>query len=421
MFPIIVLILGLVAAYLCKRHGLTPIDGKYLLIFAGFEVLAFIISLTTGSKTNLLNSVTRPEYGQGPETRKLQVARNGQWEDIEIDISEKDIPEGITGELLSGAYEQILAELLGDNEDADHVWRDLVISDSYQNGSVTAVWSFEPEGYIQGDGSVEHEVEVLPADVTASVYLKCGDDSIQRDFPLRIVPVDATSDDGFRYYVRKSLHNADEAGGDEMNLPQEVEGIPVSWKEETEDTGRNISIFGLIVLFVLIVLGRSEEKRKKEDILHEKTRNYPDIVSGLSLYVGAGFSVKQAFERISESYEADLEKGRRSPQAGFEEICMLVRQIHGGKSELEAYEELGTRSGVPCYKKLSMLLCANLRKGNRELLDQLEAEEEAAFEDRKMRARVAGEEASTKLLIPMMGLLLVIMVVLVVPSFMNIM
>ena len=105
MFPIIVLILGLVAAYLCKRHGLIPIDGKYLLIFAGFEVLAFIISLTTGSKTNLLNSVTRPEDGQGPETRKLQVARNGQWEDIEIDISEKDIPEGITGKPLNPKVE----------------------------------------------------------------------------------------------------------------------------------------------------------------------------------------------------------------------------------------------------------------------------------------------------------------------------
>jgi hypothetical protein len=47
---------------------------------------------------------------------------------------------------------------------------------------------------------------------------------------------------------------------------------------------------------------------------------------------------------------------------------------------------------------------------------QLEREAQSAFEQRKMHAKVAGEEASTKLLIPMMGLLGIILVVLVIPA-----
>ena len=420
MFPALILVIGLVAAFLFKSHKVI-IDAKVILIFTVIELLAIIVSFTELSDSGSLDSVARPDYGEGDETRILQVGHDGQWEDIEIDISEKDMPSGVSGELLSEALEDIQAEYLGDNEGPSMVWRDLTIRDSYQEGRVSAVWSFEPEGYISSDGSMIREAEILPQDVTAGVYLKCGSDSIQQNFPIRVVPVDVSSEDGFRYYMADYLRRADESGGDEMTLPDEIEGVSVSWKEVPENTGRDLSVFGLVVLFAIVALGRSEEKRRISEAREQMVRDYPDIVSGLSLYVGAGFSVKQAFERISGSYESDIEHGRRQRQAGYEEINMLVRQIHGGKSELDAYEELGSRSGVSCYRKLSMLLCANLRKGNSELLDQLESEEESAFEERKMRARVAGEQASTKLLVPMMGLLFVIMAVLVVPSFMNIM
>ncbi len=67
-----------------------------------------------------------------------------------------------------------------------------------------------------------------------------------------------------------------------------------------------------------------------------------------------------------------------------------------------------------------MLLVQNLRKGSRELLDTLEKEEKYAFEMRKQSAVRAGEEASTKLLIPMAGMLFIVIVVLVVPAIMQI-
>ena len=61
----------------------------------------------------------------------------------------------------------------------------------------------------------------------------------------------------------------------------------------------------------------------------------------------------------------------------------------------------------------------SLKKGSRDLRDQLEQEERAAYDERRINAKVAGEEASLKLLLPMMGMLGVIFIVLMVPAFMQ--
>jgi hypothetical protein len=68
---------------------------------------------------------------------------------------------------------------------------------------------------------------------------------------------------------------------------------------------------------------------------------------------------------------------------------------------------------------LAALLVQNLRKGDQRLLATLEREAESAFEERKRNARVQGEEAATKLLIPMALMLLIVLVLLIVPACMS--
>ena len=44
-------------------------------------------------------------------------------------------------------------------------------------------------------------------------------------------------------------------------------------------------------------------------------------------------------------------------------------------------------------------------------------EAEEAYEERKKRARILGEEAGTKLLLPMLLMLVIVMAILMVPAF----
>ena len=71
------------------------------------------------------------------------------------------------------------------------------------------------------------------------------------------------------------------------------------------------------------------------------------------------------------------------------------------------------------YGKLGTLLSQNLQKGNAGITEALEAESKDAFEDRKADARRAGEEAGTKLLLPMGIMLLVVMMIVILPAFMS--
>ncbi|CBK75464.1 Bacterial type II secretion system protein F domain [Butyrivibrio fibrisolvens 16/4] len=130
-------------------------------------------------------------------------------------------------------------------------------------------------------------------------------------------------------------------------------------------------------------------------------------------------SFRKALERIVKRYSDGVNNGQEK-RPGFEEILKTYRKIVDGKGEIQALEELGKSSECKEYRKLSMLLVQNLKKGSKDLLESLEKEESAAFEMRKQRALRLGEEASTKLLIPLAGMLFLVIVVLIVPALMQV-
>lgn len=67
-----------------------------------------------------------------------------------------------------------------------------------------------------------------------------------------------------------------------------------------------------------------------------------------------------------------------------------------------------------------MMLSQNLRKGTRGLTELLEREAEDAFEQRKNLAKKAGEEAGTKLMIPLFLMLIIVFAIVIVPAFFSI-
>ena len=103
-------------------------------------------------------------------------------------------------------------------------------------------------------------------------------------------------------------------------------------------------------------------------------------------------------------------------RAAYEEIRTTCYEMDSGISEAEAYRRFGERCGQVKYKTLATLLIQNLQKGSRHLSDLLEKESVEAWEERKRKARVLGEAAATKLLLPMVLMLLVVMAVIMLPA-----
>ena len=142
-----------------------------------------------------------------------------------------------------------------------------------------------------------------------------------------------------------------------------------------------------------------DQVKKKKELLR---LGYPDLVHQLALYLVAGMTIRSAFGRL----------GKTNEYAAY-----ACREMQSGQSEAAAYENFGKRAGPREYVKLSTLLCQNLKKGSSALMERLEEEALTATESRIQSGRKLGEEAQTKLLIPMVTLLAVTMLMIMVPAF----
>lgn len=134
-------------------------------------------------------------------------------------------------------------------------------------------------------------------------------------------------------------------------------------------------------------------------------RDFPTIVSTLALLVNAGLIVREAWDKIGRSGEGVL----------YEEMRQATLKMENGTAEDEAYLEFAKRCGDEAVTKFAAALVQNLSKGNHELVLFLRQCSAERWTERKQAVRVKGEEASTKLMIPITIMMVGLMIMICVP------
>jgi Flp pilus assembly protein TadB len=218
--------------------------------------------------------------------------------------------------------------------------------------------------------------------------------------------------------IRESILRSDEesAADAEFPLPQEVENRRLFWEERPADAGLSILLFAGIVAVLAAAVMRSRLHEKVERRERQMLLDYPQIISKFVLYLGAGLSIRSTFTRLGEAYQKGREEGKEE-RGAYEEILRVCRELSSGVPETEAYARFGQRCRSRQYARLSTLLTQNLRKGNQELLSVMQQEAQASYEERRNMARKLGEEAETKLLLPMIMMLTITMLIIIIPAY----
>jgi len=132
-----------------------------------------------------------------------------------------------------------------------------------------------------------------------------------------------------------------------------------------------------------------------------------------AMLVGAGMTPRQAFERLGKVYK----ENSSAKNSLYEEILVTNRELENRIAERRVYESFGRRCGIRETEKLGSMLSRNLTKGTEGLKNALREEAKEAMEIEKERIRKQGETAGTKLLFPMLILLLIVMVIIMIPAF----
>lgn len=137
--------------------------------------------------------------------------------------------------------------------------------------------------------------------------------------------------------------------------------------------------------------------------------DFPEFLNKLTLLVDAGLPVSGAWSRIVEE-----SRGRRDRPL-YRELEEVYLQIRAGKSELSAYEAFAKRCRMLEVTKFTAILLMTVRKGSGELLVSLKSLSEECWQARVHLARRQGEEAGTRLLFPMMMMLIGVMIIVIIP------
>lgn len=153
--------------------------------------------------------------------------------------------------------------------------------------------------------------------------------------------------------------------------------------------------------------------RKKAECLKEI---YPEFVERLRLYLVAGLNVRNAFLTITSLYAGIKEKDRAHSYL-LKELRSAGNQLANGIPEDEVYTQWGMHCEERSCRRLGFLLSVNLRKGNQQLLACLEEEIRDTRQELQKRIRKKGEEASTKLLFPMILHLIIVMILVIYPAY----
>lgn len=384
-----------------------------LLLLNVFNMLAFSAAVYGRLHPAVSNGrIERGDYFSGE--KELTVSEE-EFGTFQVNVQPRRYTEEATRELARKLKRCLPEKMRGENPSLQEVSKNLILPRQVEGYPFEITWDssdyerMDDSGRIRNPGAGELRL-------TAHFFYEEFQDSAQ--FSVQLVPEKKSAEEAARDAIESAIRESEtrNPSGAYLQLPDSAGNIPLHWKEQTGEQSPKILGAGMLCCFAVCLLYDSRRRSAEQARNRQLTADYPQIVSKIVLYLGAGMSIRGIFYKLSQDDQRRLQEGGEKRYA-YEEIRMLCNEMNSGVPEAKAYLHLGERCRLRQYTKLCALLTQNLRKGNSTILSALQREAEDAYEERKNIARRLGEEAGTKLLLPMIMMLVVTLVIIIVPAY----
>lgn len=362
--------------------------------------------------------VLRGEYREEAKDIELQA----DYGDRELVFQLQVEPVLLTGEQQEALFEEFQEKLpeyiLGKNKDLQSVLSDLALEERYGDWPIYVEWESDRPDIISDTGSVAEVEQTEQALLLAR--LSYGGVVRTQEIAVTVEPPPLTEEELLYRELEELLQEAQKTSlaQAEWRLPEEWRGERVGWRQIAEDNSLLLWAGVMAAAAAAYLISDKDLHKQLEKRKESIRREYPEIVHKLMLFLGAGMTVRGAFRKIAGDYEERCQNGSRASPA-YEEMLYACREQYSGVSEGASYEHFGKRIGLQEYIRLSALLMQNLKRGNSTLLERLREEAEKAAQEQLQRGKRLGEEAGTKLLVPMVLMLAVVMAIIMIPAFSN--
>lgn len=390
----------------------------YLIIFLLLILLMFgftIKSLLMHNKA--LRSLERPDYGAnaGIISLKAEVIHGEETfhKKVTLRVRPQSLTEFQKKAFLKDCKNRLSKEILGNNKDPDHVIHNLDLKREDSIYPIHIDWSSNQPRFLEEDGTVHRIALNKPIEVDLIAKLTLQDCEEEQIHKITILPpqedkeLEEELDDALEQ-VTKELNN--NTYGRNLSLPSKLtENTSLRWYVQN-----SIPFFPFIVMALLLIVLIYKRRyfrmeRELQKYRESMKREYPDFINKVVLLLNAGLVITTALERIA--MEAKGKKDHPLIEA-IGEISNNVRESNASFSkELKMFAR---RSGIRELMRFAAIVYDNLDKGS-SLVEKLEAEGELLWMARKKHAEEEGRKAETKLIMPLMVLLLILVIITISP------
>ena len=362
-----------------------------------------------------LTELSRPGKGADSVTEHLQVQIGEDKTPIDVTVAAVPYDRKEEQTRIREASKNLETIFLGQNTSLDHVTMDLHMPTQIGDSEVAVQWYLDSWKYLEPGGTLKNEGLEEPVWIQVQALLSFGEENLTWNRTIQICPPEAPDTAMMVRMLQYQLQECQAGYEETVQLPVEVSEQAVTWYPQRDTRWLWTTLLTGAALCGLWTGKKREDEQRQQKYERKMQLAYPDIVNRLSLYMGAGISIRHAWERIIRGYEKQRQMTGNSEDA-YEQMKLALRQMQNGVAETVAYEQFGMDCRLSSYLKLGTLLSQNLRLGTGNLAEMLKAEAKDAFEDRKALARKIGEECESRLLLPMLLMLLNILIMIMYPA-----
>lgn len=406
-----------------KKTDIQTIISKgklYFEIIFLFSFLAIVSGIMQQQKNETLNKgkIEKVESGEGSRKEKVElyVKDYDQSKKVSINIPEKTLTQEEITQIFKTAKKEAEKKFLNKNTSLDEIRSSVNLPKSLLNDLVECKWNIEENSLISFDGKLKKDkIPKQGKILNASVTLVCQKQECIYNFSFCVKPPIYSKIDQVSNKVKEKIKKQKKEKS-YIQLPAKINGHKLKWSYPKQHTQVLLLMLGAFICVMLYLRVYEETTQKEKARSRELNYYYAEIVSKMCLFLGAGMTTRMIWEKMSLTYLKQRQKNEIATIAVYEEMLLTYNQMQEGLSEIEAYQEFAIRCKETKYKKLVSLIIQNIQKGQQEMIALLEQETDVAFSERKLYAKKKGEEASTKLLLPMMIMLFIVIAILIIPA-----
>ena len=357
------------------------------------------------------NKLIRNLYGEGKKDVSLELKINEEkWIPFSVILEEKEYTEEELKELYIKIAEELPNIIKKENSTLEEITSEMDLVTTLEEYPFRITWESSNPEIVDTDGSIYFENVIEEEKVDLKAIFQYGECHWEEIISIIVHP---KSKEDYLFYLTKSIQEkeVDTRKEEEFLLPDFYQENTLQWRYPSSNSTIVLGILFLIILPFISYQKDAEIHRQIMRRREELLDVFPEFISQLILYLEAGMSVNGAIFRF-------LQDGERKNKKGYlyEELAYVCRQMKNGLPEREGYELLAIRCNLSNYRKLTNLLIQHIQKGSNTILENLRKEAVKAIEEKKARIQKKGEEMGTKLLFPMIIMLLIVMVFIMIPA-----